>query len=212
MKQGTIVLVAIFASIISLRMEPGTLPGFILLHKESNAAAVTVQSGGMQESDSDTSIANNTSIGSNLSPQEMRQLINLHAKVRADVGVSPLKWSGKLAIYAQRWADHLAYMDCKMKHRPHSGKWKKEHGENLFTGTAGYYGVADAVAAWESENKYYKGDALNSSNWYDSGHYTQVVWKNSQRIGCAKAECSNGRIIVVCNYDPPGNVIGQKPY
>ena len=156
-------------------------------------------------------IADSASIESNLSPKEVQQLIDLHNKARADVGVGPLNWSKELAIYAQQWADHLAFTDCEIKHRPHSGMWKQVHGENLFQGTSGYYGVADAVTMWESEKKYYKGGALNSSNWYDSGHYTQIVWKDTQRVGCAKVEC-NGRIIVVCNYDPPGNVLGQKPY
>jgi len=45
------------------------------------------------------------------------------------------------------------------------------------------------------------------------GHYTQVVWKNSTKIGCAGVVCSNGGgIIYGCNYDPPGNYSGQKPY
>jgi pathogenesis-related protein 1 len=164
----------------------------------------------VQKSDSDT-LSDSSSIGSKLSPQEMRQLIDLHNRVRADAGAGPLDWSGEIAIYAQEWADHLASMGCKMEHRPHSGKWKKKYGENLFMGTSGYYGVADAVTSWESEKKYYKGEALNSSNWYASGHYTQVIWKNTLRVGCARVECNNGTMIVVCNYDPPGNVLGQRP-
>jgi pathogenesis-related protein 1 len=164
-----------------------------------------------QKSDPNISITNSASIGSDLSLQEVRQLIDLHNRVRADAGAGPLSWYRELAIYAQEWADHLASKGCKMEHRPHSGKWKQKYGENLFMGTSGYYGVADAVTAWESEKKYYKGEALNSSNWYASGHYTQVIWKNTQRVGCARAECNNGMMIVVCNYDPPGNVIGQRP-
>jgi len=156
-------------------------------------------------------IADSASIGLGLSLKEVQQLIDVHNKVRADVGVVPLNWSKELAIYAKEWADHLASAGCRMEHRPHSGRWKQEHGENLFMGTSGHYGVADAVTAWESEKKYYKGGTLNSSNWYDSGHYTQVIWNDTRRVGCDKAEC-DGRIIVVCNYDPPGNVLGQKPY
>jgi pathogenesis-related protein 1 len=182
--------------IVAIGLSNNLTSGFTFQTTESNAAA---------------SITDSSSIGSNLSLKKVQQLINLHNKVRADVGVGPLNWSKELAIYAQEWADHLASAGCEMKHRPHSGKWKQEHGENLFTGTSGYYGVDDAIAAWVSEKKYYKGGALNSSNWYDAGHYTQVVWKDTQRVGCAKAEC-DGRIIVVCNYDPPGNVQGQKPY
>lgn len=150
-------------------------------------------------------------IESRLNAEEMRILINLHNRARTEVGVAPLVWSKILAGYAQSWADHLAVTNCRMEHRPYSGKWKQEHGENLFMGTAGYYGVADAVRSWESEKSLYHGAPLNSSNWYPSGHYTQMVWGSTSHIGCAKAEC-RGNVIVVCNYDPPGNVMGQKPY
>lgn len=44
------------------------------------------------------------------------------------------------------------------------------------------------------------------------GHYSQIVWANSERVGCGRALCSNGwGYIIVCNYDPPGNVVSQKP-
>jgi pathogenesis-related protein 1 len=43
-------------------------------------------------------------------------------------------------------------------------------------------------------------------------HYTQVVWRNTLRIGAAKVRCNNGGTIIVMNYDPPGNYVGQKPY
>lgn len=146
-----------------------------------------------------------------LTAEEIRILINLHNKVRSNVGVGPLVWSKSLAGYAQSWADHLASTSCRLEHRPYSGKRKQRYGENLFMGTAGYHGVADAVRAWEREKSVYHGEPLSSSNWYPSGHYTQLVWKNTSQIGCAKAEC-RGNVIVVCNYDSPGNVMGQKPY
>ena len=43
------------------------------------------------------------------------------------------------------------------------------------------------------------------------GHYTQLVWKNTTEVGCAKVTCGN-QTIWVCNYNPPGNYVGQKPY
>jgi pathogenesis-related protein 1 len=206
MKFYTSTIIIIFATIIF----------YSILHcwGPENLALKTMtmaQSDNTRSSNSQTTIPDNTSIGSNLTLQEVQQLLQLHNEARADVGVAPLHWSEKLAIYAQAWADHLASTNCRMEHRPHSGKWKQEHGENLFMGTAGYYSVSDAVKAWESEKIYYGGGTLNPSNWYDSGHYTQVVWTNTKQVGCAKVEC-NGEMIVVCNYDPPGNVLGQKPY
>ena len=165
----------------------------------------------IKERVSDTTIIDSASVGSTLTLQEVQKLIELHNKVRADVGVGPVTWSKKLATYAQEWANHLAVKGCRMEHRPNSGKWKQEYGENLFMGTAGYYGVADAVKSWESEKKYYHGQTIDTSNVYKLGHYTQIVWENTKQIGCAKIECE-GNIIVVCNYNPPGNFLGQKPY
>ncbi|KAJ8769081.1 hypothetical protein K2173_024077 [Erythroxylum novogranatense] len=43
-------------------------------------------------------------------------------------------------------------------------------------------------------------------------HYTQVVWRNSVRLGCAKVRCNNGGTIISCNYDPRGNYVNQRPY
>ena len=150
-------------------------------------------------------------VGSLLTPLEVRQLLASHNRARAEVGIAPVVWSSTLAIYAQEWANHLASTSGRMEHRPHWGKWKQEHGENLFIGTAGYYGLADAVAAWEREKWVYDGRAVDESNVHAFGHYTQLIWRNTRRIGCAKVECA-GNVIVVCNYDPPGNVLGQTPY
>jgi len=151
------------------------------------------------------------SVGSDLTPEEIRQLLASHNKARAKVGLGPLVWSDRLALYAHEWADHLASISRRMEHRPHSGRWKQEYGENLFMGTAGYYGVEDAVAMWEREKSAYDGGTINEFNVHACGHYTQLVWRTTKRIGCAKVECA-GNVIIVCNYDPPGNVLGQTPY
>ena len=42
-----------------------------------------------------------------------------------------------------------------------------------------------------------------------AGHFTQVVWKNSKKLGIGKAKNKNGKTIVVANYEPAGNWIGQ---
>jgi len=164
-----------------------------------------------QNGNTTATVPDNTSIGSDLTAREVEALLQAHNKARAEVGVGPLQWSKEIALYAQEWADHLAATTCRLKHRPRSGTWKQRYGENLFMGTAGYYNVADAVKAWEGEKAYYSGEELNYSNWKDSGHYTQVVWKGTTHVGCATAACK-GNMIVVCNYDPPGNVLGEKPY
>jgi len=161
--------------------------------------------------DSGSERAESRFIGSRLTPPEVRQLLASHNRVRAEVGIPPLQWSDTLAAYAQEWADHLASTSRRMEHRPHSGRWKQEHGENLFMGTDGYYGVADAVITWEREKFAYDGRAVDQSDVHAYGHYTQLIWRDTKRIGCAKVRCA-GNVIVVCNYDPPGNVLGRTPF
>lgn len=143
---------------------------------------------------------------SGMSAKDMKAITAYHDKVRADVGVGPMKWSATLASHAQEWADHLAATTCKMKHRS-----PNKYGENLFQGTAGFYAAVDAAKAWETEKKDYPGGVLTEANWHPAGHYTQMVWRDTTMLGCGEAVC-NKTLIVACNYDPPGNFIGRRPY
>ena len=144
--------------------------------------------------------------GSKMSGKDIQAITAYHDKVRADVGVGPIKWSPALAAYAQEWADHLAATDCRMVHHT-EGKY----GENLFQGTAGHFTAVDAAKAWEAEKKDYHGGVLTQSNWHPAGHYTQMVWRDTNALGCGEAIC-NKTLIVSCNYDPPGNYLGRRPY
>jgi pathogenesis-related protein 1 len=144
--------------------------------------------------------------GSKMSTKDRQAIAAWHDKVRADVGVGRIKWSPVLAAYAQEWADHLASTTCRMAHRT-----GHRYGENLFQGTAGYYTAVDAAKGWESEKKDYRGGVLTESNWHPAGHYTQMVWRDTTALGCGESIC-NKTLIVACNYDPPGNVIGRRPY
>lgn len=138
--------------------------------------------------------------------QDIKAVTAYHNKVRADVGVIPLQWSPALANYAQAWADHLAATICRMKHRADG-----LYGENLFQATAGAYTAVDGAKAWESEKMEYHGSVLTQSNWQPFGHYTQMVWRDTRMLGCGEAVCDT-TLIVACNYDPPGNVLGRKPF
>ena len=37
---------------------------------------------------------------------------------------------------------------------------------------------------------------------------SQVVWKATTEVGCGFANCAGGAL-VVCEYAPPGNVLGE---
>ncbi|KAJ1403691.1 Pathogenesis-related protein 1-like, SCP domain [Sesbania bispinosa] len=129
--------------------------------------------------------------------------VNAHNTARAQVGVPPLKWDETVAAYARQYASQRKG-DCRLQH---SGG---RYGENL-AWSSGDMSGAEAVRMWVNEKANYDYNS-NSCNGV-CGHYTQVVWRNSVRVGCAKVKCDNNRgTFITCNYDPAGNVIGQKPY
>lgn len=146
-----------------------------------------------------------------LTTEETRRLLMEHNRIRGDVGSPPLTWSKRLAEDAAQWARHLADNGCRLSHRPAKGSWSRPYGENLFLGTVGSYGVVDAVRGWEAEKRYFRGSPVTLKGVHKTGHYTQLVWRDTRAVGCAQAVCKN-LLIVVCNYDPAGNILGEKPY
>ena len=151
-----------------------------------------------------------TQSGGAFNEHDRTTLVDEHNRVRALVSKAPLQWSNRLAAFAQAWVNHLAATDCRMRHRPHEGEWAQQYGENLFAGTAGFYKPADAVTAWESERQFYHGQPIGEGDFGAYGHYTQIIWGDTERVGCAQVVC-NGMLIIACNYDPPGNFIGRTP-
>ncbi|HWA13414.1 MAG TPA: CAP domain-containing protein [Burkholderiales bacterium] len=144
-------------------------------------------------------------VGSRMSGADARALLDHHNKARFAVGLKPLKWSAPVATHAQKWAEKLAATSCRMQHSSDS-----DYGENLYQGTQGVFTALDASRAWEAEKKDLDGP-LTRANLKSVGHYTQMVWRETARVGCGEATC-NKTLIVVCNYDPPGNYLGRKPY
>ncbi|KAM7258679.1 hypothetical protein ACFE04_014420 [Oxalis oulophora] len=129
--------------------------------------------------------------------------LNVHNTARSQVGVGGMQWSTSLANYAQNYISKLKG-SCKMVH---SGG---PYGENLAWGSYDMSGK-EAVNLWVAEKPKYNYN-LNKCIGGECGHYTQVVWRNSIRLGCAKVACNNGGTIISCNYDPPGNYVNERPY
>ncbi|CAL5067213.1 unnamed protein product [Urochloa decumbens] len=89
------------------------------------------------------------------------------------------------------------------------------YGENILVGGAGYdWSASDAVGYWVAERHWYDhgSNSCSAPEGESCGHYTQVVWRDSVTIGCARAVCSDGSVFFTCNYSPPGNYIGESPY
>ena len=41
------------------------------------------------------------------------------------------------------------------------------------------------------------------------GHYTQMVWHNSDKVGCGLTKCPGKGVILVCDYLRAGNMRGS---
>lgn len=129
-------------------------------------------------------------------------MLAAHNAVRARVKVPPLTWSEKLAAEAQRWANRLLATN-KFDHR------ESDYGENLFDIWGDSATAAFVVGSWSEESKDYNYSTNTCRK--VCGHYTQVVWASTKQVGCGVARDSQ-REVWVCNYDPPGNWIGKRPY
>ncbi|WCJ42403.1 Pathogenesis-related protein 1 [Euphorbia peplus] len=132
-----------------------------------------------------------------------------HNLVRASKWELPLMWDFQLEKYARWWAE-LRSQNCDIKHSFPEGEFKL--GENIYWGSGSSWRPRDAVNAWASEEKFYNYGTNNCVEGQMCGHYTQIVWKNTRKIGCARVVCEDGDVFMTCNYDPPGNFVGQRPY
>ncbi len=133
------------------------------------------------------------------------RMLAAHNAVREQVGEPPLVWSPALARYAQQWANHLV-SERALQHRANP-----RYGENLYMveGDKAVAAPEEVVRVWAGEARHYSPRTNSCSG--VCGHYTQIVWRSTREVGCAAAR-SNGYEVWVCNYNPPGNIIGQRPY
>lgn len=129
-----------------------------------------------------------------------------HNEVRREYGVPDLTYDTILEAVSADWIAHLASNGCILEHN-----WNSPLGENLFW--SNYPASPDAVVeSWASEVQYYDYESNSCDPGQMCGHYTQIIWSTTERVGCSVGACDDGSEIWMCNYDPPGNMVGVLPY
>lgn len=154
-----------------------------------------------------------------VTPADQQTILDLHNRYRAAAGVAPLVWDDQLAADAQKWVDALVARGGKLAHSnpadpddPDTGSAKNQ-GENL----AGGQSAATAPTQWYEEKAAFDAapnkTGFNDTNpdWFNWGHYTQMMWSTTTKIGCGTAP---GPLYAItsCRYSPPGNFDGELAY
>lgn len=150
-----------------------------------------------------------------LTEDEKQTMVELHNLYRAQVSppasdMLQMRWDDDLAAFAKAYAQK-----CVWGHNKERGR----RGENLFAITDEGMDVPLAVENWFEEREHYNLSTATCDPGQMCGHYTQVVWSKTERIGCGSHFCESLQGVeeanihlLVCNYEPPGNVKGRKPY
>ncbi|KAL8939277.1 MAG: hypothetical protein Q9216_003448 [Gyalolechia sp. 2 TL-2023] len=187
-------------------------------------------SGSSSGSSAPTAYVDNLDTTSDVYKDLVLQHHNVH---RANHSADDLAWDDTLAKYAEQTA-----RTCVWAHdlTPGGGGY----GQNIAAGTK-----AENISAILTNGFYndeielfpgYGSDNVDMSNFEKWGHFTQMLWKTTQKVGCYTYTCSppgappldcnpstgqsylkntgcgNGgmnAIFTVCNYSPPGNYGGQ---
>lgn len=148
-----------------------------------------------------------------------QDMLSAHNQARASATPTPqpalpdLTWSEDAASVAQGWANQ-----CNFAHNPDRGPY----GENIAAAAPPDTETnVQAVQAWVAESANYNYASNTCASGQVCGHYTQVVWRNTTQVGCASVVCTTHSPfgsqlpqwrLWVCDYAPPGNYSGQRPY
>ena len=138
------------------------------------------------------------------------RILAAHNGERARAGMPALVWDDSLgtaaAFYAQQMAMTGRFAHSNKQSRPGTG-------ENLWMGTHGAYSVEAMVGGWASEKRVFVSGTFpnvsRTGSWEDVGHYTQMIWPTTQRVGCALASTPRTDYLV-CRYATAGNVMGRR--
>ncbi|TKC50184.1 hypothetical protein EI555_004073, partial [Monodon monoceros] len=120
-----------------------------------------------------------------------REIVNKHNELRKSVSppasnMLKMECSREATANAQKWANK-----CTLEHsNPDGQKTSTKCGENLYM-SSDPTAWSDAIQSWFEEHHNFVYGAGPKSFSAIVGHYTQLVWYSSFRVGCGIAYCPN---------------------
>jgi len=137
------------------------------------------------------------------------RVLAAHNVERARARVPALTWDNALGSAAAAYAQQMA-MTGQFAHSNRSAR--PGTGENLWMGTHGAFSIEAMVGGWTSEKRWFAPgifpNVSRTGNWEDVGHYTQMIWPATTKVGCALASTPRTDYLV-CRYAYKGNVDGR---
>ncbi|KAL0882259.1 hypothetical protein ABMA27_000790 [Loxostege sticticalis] len=135
--------------------------------------------------------------------------------------MNKIYWSDELAAFAQRWVDQ-----CDSSTRPDKEDECRDLedspvGQNIVSilGPSPGMHLTSLIDVWFMQKRDYKGSVAyyNQSRDWKTNHFTQLIWAETDRIGCGRARFyvdQKESIIerLVCNFAPRGNINGKPVY
>lgn len=140
-------------------------------------------------------------------------VLGMHNDERDSLGLSPLVWDSALALDAARYARQMA-ATSRFQHSSKSSR-SVPSGENLWMGPRRLYDYEVMIGSFLDEKPMFRRggklpDISSTGRWQDVGHYSQIIWRSTRKVGCALAEGANYDYLV-CRYFPAGNAFGRGP-
>ncbi|XP_025894315.1 glioma pathogenesis-related protein 1-like [Nothoprocta perdicaria] len=155
-------------------------------------------------------------------PTFINECVSTHNRFRSEVipaasNMLYMSWDPDLAKTAKGWAKK-----CIFEHNIYLKEPGKAHpnftpvGENLWTGSLQIFTAKQAITSWYNEVNDYTYETNSCRR--VCGHYTQIVWATSYKVGCAVHFCprvtgfsGTNAAHFICNYGPAGNY-PRRPY
>ncbi|KAH6672077.1 CAP domain-containing protein [Halenospora varia] len=173
------------------------------------------EQGGQQYQDTASALSSETS-----QQRDIRLALSAHNAARRSARFNApshhrrpdLVWSQTLSTQAQKYAEEMTRKD-RFEHS--SAGARGAAWENLYSWT-GFSRepkrLVDAVEAWVAEKKYYNGQKAGTQGSHKWGHYSQVIWPSTTKVGMGIAHGKEGKVYVVGRYGPQGNIRGRSAW
>lgn len=174
--------------------------------------------------------------GSNVEPELVQKILDLHNAARREAGVPPLSWNDNIARFAHQHANNPQIAGLRHRSRQELGSM----GENLaYSWSSSSLPpekvIKQGIKGWYDEKNNWTacGEPFRTANtklvrWQQGnasglrqvpdpqgekvwGHYTQMIWPSTTEVGCGIGPDPQreGAWRLVCNYSPGGNMLGQ---